>query len=249
MEISRQLSQRYGFESKGMQLLGAILSPFFRCKCRIPKQIAELDEPVVFVCNHYEIFGPFAVILSLPLKCRYWVNSFVAEASAYIDHLVIGTQHALPFLSERAARKLLEKVAPIVERVLSKFRLIPVYHENLGKQMRSIQSSVDAMIENDHIVLFPETAIPAYSHGSVTEFFRSFALIGEYYRRKTGKSALFCPIYVDKKHRCLQFGDLVRYGNEKAAVECERIVQELRSQLLSMAEAACGHPSCPSKVV
>jgi len=242
LEISPRLSERYGFEKKGMRMLGYVLTPFFRCKCEVPKHIADLDEPVVFVCNHYEIFGPFAIVLSLPFNCLYWINSFVVEATEYIDHLIVGAQHTFPFLSDHSARKLLEKVAPLIQRVLHNFRAIPVHHENLGRQMRSIQSSVDAMIEKDNIVLFPETAIPAYSHGSVTEFFRSFVLIGEYYRRKTGKSALFCPIYVDKKHRRLQFGELVRYGNEKASVECERIVQELRGQLLTMADAALGHP-------
>lgn len=238
MEIITSLRKRNGFASPGMQLLGYALTPFFRCQCSIPAEISCLDEPIVFVCNHYEIFGPFAVVLSLPLRYRLWVNSIVVEPAQNIERMIIGTQHIFPFLSKNAARRLLEVIAPLVERVIGHFRPISVYREHLGMQMRSIEKSVDVMLSGEHIVLFPETAIPAYSHGSVTEFFRSFALIGEYYRRKTGNGALFCPLYVDKKHRRLRFGKAVRYGSGKAAEECGRIVEALRGQLLHMADEA-----------
>ncbi len=238
MDVIKPLNKRYGFQTKGMQALGYSLMPFFRCKCQVPQYIAGRNEPVVFVCNHYEIFGPFAIVLSLPLRYRLWINSIVVEPLQNIDNMIIGTQHIFPFLSEAAARKLLNLVAPAMERVIGRFRSIAVYRNHLGKQKHSIEKSVDAMLEGDNIVLFPETAIPAYSHGSVTEFFRSFALIGEYYRRKAGSSAAFCPIYVDKKNRSLRFGDLVYYGEGKASEECGRIVDELRGQLLRMAEQA-----------
>jgi len=217
-----------------MQMLGYALKPFFGCRCSVPSAVMQSSKPIVFVCNHYEIFGPLAVVLSLPLRYRLWINSIVVHPREHIENMIIGTQHIFPFLSENGARQLLNVLSPVMERVLSRFRAIPVYREHLGRQMRSIQQSVEAMLQGDNIVLFPETAIPAYSHGSVTEFFRSFALIGEYYRRKTGEAAVFCPIYVDKKHRTLRFGDLVSYGTGKADDECTRIVTALRQQLLDM---------------
>lgn len=246
MEIIKSLSRRYGFEGGGMRALGYGLKPFFGCRCKVPKYIASLEEPVVFVCNHYELFGPLSIVLSLPLKYRLWSNYNVVNASENMDKLVIGFRHTFPFLSEKGARRMLKLVSPAVEKVMAPFEPIPVYREDLGKQRRTLQQSVDAMISGDNIVLFPENALPAYSKGRVTEFFRSFVLIGEYYRRKTGKDALFCPIYVDKKHHRLRFGDLVRYGTAKAVDECERISNELRSQLLSMADEALGPALLPA---
>ena len=240
MEIVKPFTKRYGFETAGMKLLGCVLFPFFKCRCELPPMLARCDEPVVFVCNHYEVFGPVAVALSLPLRYRFWINAMVLEATQNIEYMIVGTRHAFPFLSEKAARKVLQTCTPVIERVLNRFRSLPVYHAHLGKQRRSIEKTVDAMQEGDHIVLFPETAVPAYSHGRVTEFYRSFALIGEVYRRRTGQSAAFCPVYVDKKHRKLCFGQLVHYGAEKASVECEKLVSELRKQLLLMADEALG---------
>ncbi len=101
------------------------------------------------------------------------------------------------------------------------------------------------MLKGDHIVLFPETAIPRYSDGSVTEFHRSFALIGEYYRRATGRLAAFCPVYVDKKRRQISFGEVVRYGRGEAVDECERVSRELRERIMEMAEHS--HPGITLK--
>ncbi len=234
----KRLSERNGFQTRGMRVLGYVLTPFFRCRAEVPQSIVNHKEPVVFVCNHYEIFGPFAVTLSLPLRFRLWSNSIVVDAVNHVDSMIVGAQHVLPFLSEKAARKLLNFLAPMVERVLKRFQPITVYRDNLGKQMKAIEKTVDFMLDGENIVLFPETGYPAYSHGSVTEFYRSFVLIGEVYRRRTGGSVDFCPIYVDKKHRRLQFGDLVTYGEDTASVECTRIVEELRSQILQMVEKA-----------
>lgn len=244
LDIINHLSERNGFQTNGMKALGYTLTPFFRCKCEVPQSIASREEPVVFVCNHYEIFGPFAIVLSLPLRFRLWANSIVVDPLNHIDSMIVGTQHIFPFLSENAARKLLQSLTPVVERVVNRFKPIAVHREHLGKQRKAIEETVDAMLSGDNIVLFPETGYPAYSHGSVTEFYRSFALIGEFYRRKTGGSAAFCPIYVDKKHRRLQFGELVTYGKESAAVECGRIVDELRAQILQMAERALDQTTC-----
>ena len=246
MEIIKPLYKRNGFQTGGMRALGYSLKPFFGCKCDVPETIRDLAEPVVFVCNHYELFGPLAVALSLPLNYRVWTNSIVVNATDSVEKMIVGFQHTFPFLTENGARKTLNFIAPAVEKVMSRFQPIAVYHDNLAKQKHAIEDSVQAMTEGSNIVLFPETALPKYSKGWVTEFFRSFALIGEYYRRKTGDRALFCPIYVDKKHRCLQFGEPVRYGEGKASVECGRLVEELHGQLMAMAEKVLGPAPLPA---
>ena len=243
LDIINRLSKRNGFQTNGIKTLGYMLKPFFHCKCEIPQSIASRKEPVVFVCNHYEIFGPFAVALSLPLRYRFWTNSIIIDPTNYIERVSVGVRNTLPFLSENGAKKLLQFIAPLMKRVVSRFKPVVVYRDHLGKQRKAIAETVDALINGDNIVLFPEIGYPTFSKGSVTEFFRGFALIGEFYRRKTGGNAAFCPIYVDKKHRKLQFGELVTYGKDAATVECDRIVDNLRNQILQMAEQALNKSS------
>ena len=245
MKIVRRLKDRYGFQVRSNRVLGRLLSLFFRCRCDIPAHIAALEEPVVFVSNHYEIFGPLAMVTSLPLKYRMWSNSIIIDPVPHVERMIPGTRRALPVLTEGGARRLLRWLTPVWGRAVKHFEPIPVYREDMGLQRRSIRQTVDFMQAGDSILLFPETGIPTYSDGSVTAFFPSFALIGEYYFRQTGRRAAFCPVYIDKWRRRISFGTVVRYGGESAAEECRRIPRELRGQILAMAEAA--HPGITRK--
>lgn len=240
MEIVKRRSEQHGFDTRVNRLLGAILSPFFRCRCDVPEHIAALEEPVVFVSNHYEIFGPLAMVTSLPLKYRFWSNSIILEPTKHVESMAGDARRAIPVLTLGGARRLLKAITPIWEKAIRRFEPIPVYKQDVGRQRASIRDSVEYMCRGDSIVLFPETAIPHYSDGSVTEFHRSFGLIGEYYRRRTGALAAFCPVYVDKKRRRIDFGEIVRYGLGEAVAECERISGEVRRRILEMAERA--HP-------
>lgn len=240
MQIIRRRSERYGFDTPANRRLGALLAVFFGCRCRIPEEIAALEEPVVFVSNHYEIFGPLAMVTSLPLKYRLWSHSIILEPTKHIDHMAPDCRRAIPILTERGARRLLEKITPVWEDAFRRFDPIPVYKKDLGRQRASIRRTVEVMRQGDHIVLFPETGLPHYSDGGVTEFYRSFALVGEYYRRATGKQAAFCPVYIDKKRRRIHFGEVVRYGTGDAETECDRLSDAMHAQIAAMAEKA--HP-------
>lgn len=240
MQIVRRRRDQYGFDTWGNRVLGALLTPFFRCRCKIPERIAALEEPVVFVCNHYEIFGPLAVVTSLPLRFRFWSHSIILEPTRHVEHMAPDAQRAMPFLTLKGARRLLKWITPVWERAFRRFDPIPVYKQDMGRQRGSIRRTVAYMCQGDHIVLFPENGLPHYSDGGVTPFYRSFTLIGEYYRRETGRQAAFCPVYIDKRGRRFCFGEVVRYGEGEAAEECERLSAQLRGQLLTMAEAA--HP-------
>lgn len=240
VQIVRKRAEQHGFDTWGNRLLGAVLTPFFGCRCRIPEHIAALEEPVVFVSNHYEIFGPLALVTSLPLRYRLWSHSIILEPTRHIDRMAPDARRAIPILTVKGARRLLKLLTPIWEKAFRRFEPIPVYKQDLGRQRASIRRSVERMAQGDHIVLFPETGVPHYSDGSVTAFHRSFALIGEYRRRESGALTAFCPVYVDKRRRRILFGDVVRYGTGDAVSECERVSREVRGQILNMAEAA--HP-------
>lgn len=240
LQIVRKRRERHGFQGWQNRALAWVLSPFFRCRCRIPEHLAILEEPVVFVSNHYEIFGPLAMVVSLPLKFRFWSNSIILEPTKHIEKMAPDARRAMPLLPLGVIRWMLTWLTPVWEKAIRCLEPIPVYKQDVGLQRASIRRSVDCMLRGDHIVLFPETAVPYYSNGSVTPFHRSFALIGEYYRRATGKQAAFVPVYVDRWRRRITFGEVVRYGDGDPVTVCGQVCDEVRGRILAMAEAA--HP-------
>jgi len=99
-----------------------------------------------------------------------------------------------------------------------------------------MQKATDEMVKGNSIVIFPECGTPTYSIGSVTEFRQGFAIIGEFYRKRTGKDALFCPTYIDKWDKQIHFGELIPYGRGPAREECMKVSQKLYHSMTTMAE-------------
>jgi len=209
VDVSVPLKQRYGFDRVPMRMLCRAVQIFCHCKCEIPDEIACLDEPVVFICNHYEVFGPLAVVTTLPLRFRLWMNEAMIHMSDNADKLIIGTQHVFPWMSERTADWLIGHLGKAGEAIFRPFGAIAVDREQPAKLLSTLRESVRVLQNGDSIVIFPETGIPAFAHGGVTDFFSGFAMLGEVYRRKTGQALRFCPLYIDKKHRTFRFGPLV----------------------------------------
>ena len=66
--------ERPGFDTRTMRWLYRVLYPFFHCRVNLPAELRDSEEPVVFIGNHYNVFGPVSFILSMPVVARAWIN-------------------------------------------------------------------------------------------------------------------------------------------------------------------------------
>lgn len=235
MDTHVPVRERYGFRSAPMRALLRLVQPFCYCRCDIPPHVAQADKPVVFICNHYEIFGPLAIVSSLPLRFRLWANAAIMDASSHVDKFIVGTQHVFPWMSDDTARKWIARFAGVGEKLFRAMNPIGVDREDPTRLLSTMRESLKALQNGDSIVIFPETGLPHFAHGGVNEFYHGFAMLGEIYRRKTGQDVGFCPLYIDKKTRTLRFGELVTYGDLPAAEEYRRVSDDVREQMLALA--------------
>ena len=235
MDIHVPVRERYGFHTAPMRMLLRLVQPFCYCRGEIPPHVAQSDKPVVFICNHYEIFGPLAIVSSLPVRFRLWVNAAIMDATQNVDHFIIGTQHVFPWMSDETARRWIARFAGAGEKLFRALNPIGVDREDPSKLLSTMRESVKALQNGDSIVIFPETGLPHFAHGGVNEFYPGFAMLGEIYRRRTGQDLVFCPLYIDKKTRTLRFGELVTYGDLPATEEYRRVADDVRGQMLALA--------------
>lgn len=235
MDTHVPVKERYGFRSVPMRALLRLVQPFCYCRGQVPPHVAHSDKPVVFICNHYEIFGPLAVVSSLPVRFRLWANAAILDASSHVDKFIIGTQHVFPWMSEDTARRWITRFARAGEKLFHAFDPICVDREDPARLLSTMRESVRALQNGDSIVIFPETGLPHFAHGGVNEFYPGFAMLGEIYRRRTGQDVCFCPLYIDKKSRRLLFGQLVTYGELPATEEYRRVADDVRGQMLALA--------------
>ena len=95
-----RLKNRAGFGTKGMRWIYRILYPFFHCRVRIPPEMQESGEPVVFIANHYNVFGPISFVLSMPLVSHIWMNEELIDPESAAVSLRPGMKRLLPFLRD-----------------------------------------------------------------------------------------------------------------------------------------------------
>ncbi len=235
-----RLKNRKGFEKFGMRVLYRILYPFIHCRLVYSEPLPEDGEPIVYVANHYNVFGPGSFILSVPSVSRFWSNEDVNTPEAAMKTIYPDIKSIFPFLGEKGVQWLCSKLGPLLSTILSQFNPIPVSRHDPGKLISTMRQSVSVLQGGENILIFPETGLPEYSQTSVTPFFSGFATIGMVYYRKTGKRLRFCPCYIDAHHHVIHFGSLVAYNPEGTVIteESERVSDELNLRIREMAAAS-----------
>ena len=239
-----KLKNRPGFDTFGMRIVYRVLFLFFHCRLVSPENLPEDGEPVVFVANHYNVFGPVSFILSVPLLSSVWVNEDIITPETAAKTFYSGVQALVPFLREKAIRWICERLGHLACKILVRFKAIPVDRNNPGRLISTMRQSVSALTEGQNLIIFPETGLPEYSLTSVTPFFSGFATIGSVYYRKTGKQLRFCPCYIDEQHHTIRFGELVTYQAENTSIaeESLRVSDELNLRIQEMAAASRRSP-------
>lgn len=205
------LREKLGFDIIGMRLLRALAYPIYGCRCKLPEYITKTASPIVFVCNHYEMmFGPLSAIVSLPLRFRVWATDMFGDPEKNIKRLVARGKQVFSVFSDYEIETAVRLLLRPIRYIFRKLQAIPVYLDSPEKTIRTFKISLESLIKGESIVLFPEKlGSEGYPQNGVNEFRKGFALLGEYYQRKTGQPLNFCPVYIDKRRRRFEFGELV----------------------------------------
>ena len=235
-------SEKIGFDTKEVRSIVRTVYPFFHCSAKLPKDLLTCTEPLIFCCNHYQFFGPVAAVISLPLRFHVWMNRDMLSALSDMDSLVRLARETFPFLSVRQATHLLKKLTPQAETALQAIEPIWAGFDQPFQTARAVRESIACLTRGEHLIIFPETGLPTYPDGGISPLFSGFTLVGEMYRRETGKTSLFVPIYIDRWKKKLLFGRPIAYPDQPAAEAGETVRNALTAQLLDMAELS-GHLS------
>lgn len=237
-----KLKEREAFSTFWMRFLYRLIYPFFHCKCVLPRSLTESDEPVVFIANHYNVFGPVSFMASMPIDSSAWVNEELITPQTTETAMIPGLSRMLPFLKEERIRRLSRRLSRLACRVILRFGPIPVSRKEPGKLAATLRESVSTLEGGRCVTIFPESGIPEYSLTSVSSFYSGFAVLGRLYWRKTGKSLKFWPCYIDEQHHEISFGEPVSYRPENMDVtaECTRISDELNDTIRQKAASFHG---------
>lgn len=216
-----------------LTILRPLARPFLPCKVQGKAHVDLSGGPAIFVCNHLEMYGPIIAVLHSPFYIRPWVIHNMLDSDIIEEHLQTGADTVAPKIPLRLRRWLVKVLTPVVLWIMRSTDPVPVYRGTVRELIGTIQHSVEAMTYDDNILLFPETN---YQQDGVGEFFTGFVQVAKSYHKQTGKSAMFYPMYINKKRHTMTYGEGIRFDPENGAgEEKDRIIAFLQDRMNTMA--------------
>lgn len=217
----------------------ALLRPFNRHKM-VDLDHVRLDpeNPVVFLGNHAEIYGPIASALCFPYPVRYWVIHKMMfnkkEVRAYLYENTFSKKTYLPVFVRRLLAWYLGWLSV---NVMNALRAIAVYRDSPMKLRQTIRESVDALNNGENLMIFPEHPEGKYVKGGISELSPGFLMLAEAWWKKSGKKLRMMPVFANREKRTFTFGDEIVYEPENGyAAEQDRILKEAYEQLVGLSQ-------------
>ena len=215
----------------------AILRPFNRHRMVDLDHVRQdPDNPIVFVGNHAEIYGPIASALCFPVPVRFWVISKMMfrkqDVRSYLYENTFSKKTYLPVF----IRKLLAwYLGWLSVNVMNALRAIPVYRDSPMKLRQTLRESIEALENGENLMIFPEHPEGKYVKGGISELSPGFVMLAEAWQKKTGKKLRILPVFANREKRTFTFGDEITYEPENGyAAEQERILKEAYEQLTAL---------------
>ena len=196
------------------------------------------DNPVVFLGNHAEIYGPIASALCFPVQVRFWVISKMMfkkkDVRAYLYENTFSKKTYLPVF----VRKLLAwYLGWLSVNVMNALRAIPVYRDSPMKLRQTLRESVEALAQGENLMIFPEHPEGKYVKDGISELSPGFLMLAEAWWKKAGKKMRMMPVFANREKRTFTFGKEIVYEPENGyAAEQERILEEAYRQLSDLSQ-------------
>ena len=220
------------------RIVVGILRPFNRHQMvNLDHVHTDPDNPIVFLGNHAEIYGPISSALCFPVPVRFWViYRMMGRRQDVKQYLYENTFSKKTFLPVFVRRILAWLMGWLSVNVMCGLNSIPVYRDSPMKLRTTLRKSVEAMENGDNLMIFPEHPDGKYEKGGVSEFSPGCVMLAEAWWKKTGKKMRIMPVYANREERTFTFGSEIVYEPENGyASEQKRILKESRDQILRMA--------------
>ncbi len=158
------------------------------------------DEPSVFVCRHLNMRGPLTTVIRLDFHVHEMIlSSFFDKDECY-------KQYAEYTFTERQGKKKKKHnfkayvSSRVVPKIMRSLKAIPVYRGNDVNSMETMRTALAYLKKGESVAVFPDLDYTA-GYGAESELYEGFMLLGQLYKRDTGKSLRFIPLYIDDKKK------------------------------------------------
>lgn len=195
----------YGKYGRFARWLLRSLSHRYHAKMEIPK------EPVVYVCRHLNMHGPYTTIKWLPMELHPMILHVFFDKEENQRHLTEYT------FSKRFGKEI-KKFSPlawfmsrITPPLMHSLQAVPVYRDGL-QTINTMKAGLAYLLKGENLIIYPDVQYTA-GYETDVEIYDGFLYMGDLYYRKTGKTLSFVPLVIDDDKRTITPGAPVTLTN------------------------------------
>ena len=180
-----------------IRALATLFSTEYRCNV-IPK-----GEPVLYVARHLNMHGPFTTIKWLSFDFHPMIFSvFFKQSTCYRQY----RDYTFSVREGKSGgrfslRAWLYSLA--VPGLVKGVRGIPVYRDKCSAL--TFKESLEVMQRGESVMVYADVDYTAGADVE-SELYSGFLYLGDYYRRKTGRSLKIVPLYIDEEKKSINEG-------------------------------------------
>ena len=197
---------------------------FFAPKKRYKNSPKEYGEPVVYVCRHLNMHGPFTVVRSFKKDLHFFVlHTFFTKKDAYEQFLIT--------FKNKKNKKFLAKVSSsFVPKLLKSAEFIPVFRGKDYRALSTIKTATNYLLKGESLAVFPDIDYWA-KMDTPSNIYSGFLLLEKKYYKATKNHLKFVPLVIDDKNRTIiekepiSFTGEIPFKEEMAKIKNELIAK------------------------
>ena len=161
------------------------------------------EEATVYVCRHLNMRGPITTIVRLGFDVHPMI------LSCFFDKDDCYRQYAEFTFTERHGKKKKKRnfkayaASRVVPHIMKSLEAIPVHRGMDLGSMQTMRDSLEYLKKGENVIVYPDIDYTA-GYETESEIYEGFLLLGQLYKRDTGKSLRFVPLYIDDTNRTVK---------------------------------------------
>lgn len=182
------------------------------------------------MCRHLNMHGPYTTLKWLNFHVHPMVlNVFFTRKDAYKQY----SEYTFTERKHKKKRRFNMKAflcSLIIPPVIRSVKAVPVYRGRDVSSVKTFKKSLEYLKKNQSVIVYPDISYTSDAD-TQSELYDGFLYLGELYKKRTGKSLKFVPVYINESDCTINECESIIVDNykeqhEKAISYIKEAIQE-----------------------
>ena len=165
--------------------------------------VTERREPVVYVCRHLNMHGPFVTLKWLPFHVHPMILHVYFDKEKTVKHMTEYTFSARYGKKPKKFSLAAHVMSWVSPPMMHSLQGIPVYRNGISS-ISTLKTGLKYLLKGESLIVYPDIDYTG-NYEKPSEIYDGFLMLGDMYYKKTGKALTFVPLLIDDdNHRITQ---------------------------------------------